>query len=250
MKAESDKIFQVHFNCLFVMKIKLVYLLTFLVLLLGWRIFYQVRANNIAVIDNDYYEISNHLANDSGIVAILIPNKTYYRLGEKPDMDLILLNRTDSVVYLPGSLDGSAIPTRLPYCDYIVQNRKVKRKYWIDANPNPLINEDLVRLEPNEYFNAFDNLSLLIKDYGYDSLLNTNNKVTKMHDFWSPFNFGHKSIIWPGRYDIQVVYSTKNDTSFFAGWNLSDRNFNSNYLDSIPEIYILSNAVSIRYSLF
>jgi hypothetical protein len=124
MKAESDKIFQVHFNCLFVMKIKLVYLLTFLVLLLGWRIFYQVRANNIAVSDNDYYEISNHLANDSGIVAILIPNKTYYRLGEKPDMDLILLNRTDSVVYLPGSLDGSAIPTRLPYCDYIVQKQK------------------------------------------------------------------------------------------------------------------------------
>lgn len=232
------------------MKIKLIYVIIIVLGLIGWRIFSHVRSSYIPYSEKDYEGISELLDIDSGIVAVLIPNKKYYRIGEKPDLDLIIINRTDSVVYLPGSLDGSPNMTRLPYCDFEVLNRKVNRRSWIDANPNPLIKEDLVRLEPNECFNAFDKKILRIQDYGYDSIINEHNISNEISNFWSPFDFGHKRIIWPGNYKIRVVYSTISDTSIFRGWNPDNRGFNYKYLDSIPETRIVSNIVTIKYSLF
>lgn len=233
------------------MKIKLIYLIVLAVGLIGWRIFFQIRSNYIPYSEDDYIGISEMLDVDSGIVAVLVPNKKYYRIGEIPDLDLILINRTDSVIYLPGSLDGSPVMTRLPYCDFEVLNRKVNRKRFIDVNPNPLIKEDLVRLAPNECFNAFDKKTLVIKNYGYDSLINKNVIENSLNNYWSPFDFGHKRILWPGIYKVRVVYSTIPNSNIFAGWNIQGLfKQNENYIDSIPEIEIMSNIVTLRYSLF
>lgn len=232
------------------MRIKLIYIVIFVIGLVGWRVFSQIRIDYLSYSEKDYKGIYKQLDVDSGIVAVLIPNKKYYRIGEMPDMNLILINRTDSVIYLPGALDGSPNMTRLPFCDFEVLNRSVNHKGWIDAMPNPLINEDLVRLEPTESFNAFDKKIILIKDHGYDSLFMRQDISTDLHNFWSPFNFGHKRIIWPGKYDIKVIYSTMNDTSIFKGWNPDDYDFNYKYLDSIPETRVESNTVTIRYSIF
>jgi hypothetical protein len=233
------------------MKIKLSYILIFVITLIAWRIFNQIRTNYIPYSEKDYDKISEFLDIDTGIVAILIPNKKYYRIGENPDFDLIFINRTDSVIYLPGSLDGSPNKTRLPYCDFEVLNRKINKRGTIDVTPNPLIKEDLVRLEPNESFNAFNNKTLIFRNNGYDSLFNSQIYNNSIHDFWSPFEFGHKRFIWPGKYELRIIYSTIPDTNIFAGWNTSEiHEINDNIIDSIPKFETKSNIVTIRYSLF
>src|SRR5690554_5345536 len=115
------------------MKRKKTYIFILIVItLIGIRIYRQYQAEFITIEESVYSDIQDKIEIDSGIVCVLIPKKTYYRIGEKPQLEVLIINKTDSTIYLPGCLDGSDIRTRLPYCDFLVLNRKIwTRTKWI-----------------------------------------------------------------------------------------------------------------------
>lgn len=235
------------------MKIKLIYIIIVLLFLIGLRVFHQIQAEIIAVHDEVYANIDSLLDIDTGIVCILIPQKTYYRIGEKPQIDILIINRTDSSIYLPGCLDGSADLTRLPYCDIKVLNRKIGTRKFLDVNPNPLVKGDLQILKPNDFFNPLNRYRLQIDTLPPDTLLGSKISIsTSLENYWPSPILDGKNYLIPGRYEIQFVYSTVRDTIILHDWNINKgfQDFNLNILDSIPRIKIKSNIVTLKYRLF
>jgi len=237
------------------MKIKWFYILVVLVLLIGIRVarnlYNELEIFPLSREDEEMFlEIGERLNSDTGIICVLIPQKIYYRIGEKPQIDVLIINRTDKTIYLPNSLDGSSDLTRLPYCDIEILNSR-KRGGFIDIMPNPLVENDLQLLRPNECFNPLNNYKLDIKIYQPDSVLffkpDTRIRLT---DLWLPNGLNARNYLIPKNYKIQFVYSTKDST--FRGWNVSEHHtdFNLDKLDSIPEISIKSNIVILKYRLF
>ena len=225
-----------------------------IITLIGIRVYRQYQAELITIEDNVYSDIQDRTEIDTGIVCILIPKKTYYRIGERPQLDVLIINSTDSTIYLPGCLDGSDISTRLPYCDFLVVNRKNRtRTNWIDVNPNPLTNLDLQVLEPGECFNPLSEYKILTRTYERDSVLQLpQGKITELYNFWEPQSLQGGNFLIPGNYEIQFIYSTISDDKILFDWNLpvNDLNeFNIDLLDRIPRIQIRSNIVELKYRI-
>ena len=198
-----------------------------------------------------FLEIDSILKINTGIVCVLIPHKIFYRIGEKPQIDVLIINKTDSAVYLPNSLDGSSDRTRLPYCDIKILNSK-KHKGFIDVTPNHLVENDLQLLRPNECFNPISNYKLDIQIYQPDSILFfKSDTVTQLTGAWLPKGLNARNYLIPKNYKIQFVYSTEDSTTI-RGWNAYEHftDFNLNKLDSVPKISIKSNVVTLKYRLF
>ena len=198
-----------------------------------------------------FHEIESIIKIDTGIVCVLIPYKIFYRIGEKPQIDVLIINRTDSTIYLPNSLDGSSDRTRLPYCDIEILNSK-KRYGFIDVMPNCLVESDLQLLRPNECFNPINNYKLDIEIYQPDSIFFFKPyTATQLTGAWRPKGLDVRNYLMPKNYKIQFVYSTKDSTTI-RGWNDCEHfaDFNLNKLDSVPKISIKSNVVTLKYRLF
>ena len=234
-------------------KIKLLYILIIGVLLIGVRIARNIYSEMVPIEEKVYAEIEERLNVDSGIVCVLIPQKTFYRIGEKPQISVLIINKTDSTIYLPNCLDGSSEMTRLPYCDIKILNMNTG-KWWVefmDANPNPLIESDLQMLRPNECFNPLD-YKLDIEKFDADSIIYFKSHTTiQLTGNWLPRGLSAKNYLIPKNYKIQFVYSTT-ATKTIRGWNTLENftDFNLNKLDSIPKISIKSNIVTLKYRLF
>ena len=231
------------------MKIRLFYILIIVLILVGIRTSRNIYSEIFPIEEKVYNEINELLKIDSGIVCILIPQKTYYRIGEKPQVDVLIINRTDSTIYLPNSLDGSSNLTRLPFCDIKILNKE-KVGNFIDLNPNPIIESDLQQLRPNDCFNPIRNYKLEIMHFESDSLLfNMPYTQTQLSGPWLPNGLNAKNYLIPKNYNIQFVYSTKDST--LHDWNIHENytNFNLTKLDSIPRINIKSNIVTLKYRL-
>ena len=235
------------------MKVKIVYVIMALVILLGLKIFYEYKARISGEEEYVYDDIQTLIEIDTGIVAILIPQKTYYRIGESPQLDVVLINRTGKRIYLPGCLDGSSDKIRLPYCDFVILNPGLEFNRFIDVNPNPLLKEDLVLLNPNESFDPLKNYQLRMDTFPADTLLGLDTHVsTRLNKFWTPRGLYGNNFLIPGNYDIQFVYSTEDSIETFLGWNCSDVScrFVASYIDSIPRFTAKSNVVRLKYRLF
>ena len=194
-----------------------------------------------------FTEIDELIQTDTGIICVLIPEKIYYRIGEKPQINVLIINRTNSTIYLPNCLDGSSDNTRLPFCDIEILNMNTRKwgKQFIDVMPNPLIENDLQLLRPNESFNPL----------GYrlntDSILFFKpHTITQLTGNWLPRGLNARNYLIPKNYKIQFVYSTEDSTTF-RGWNAHEyfTNFDLDRLDSIPKISIRSNVVTLKYRL-
>ena len=199
-----------------------------------------------------FLEIDELLQTDTGIICVLIPEKIYYRIGEKPQISVLIINRTDSIIYLPHCLDGSSDGTRLPFCDIEILNMNTSKwgRQFIDVMPNPLIANDLQLLQPNESFNPLA-YRLDIKKYEPDSILFfEHSTITQLTGNWLPRGLNAKNYLIPKNYKIQFVYSTE-DTTTFRGWNIHEHfsDFNLDRLDSIPKITIRSNVITLKYRL-
>ncbi|WP_289056014.1 hypothetical protein [Carboxylicivirga marina] len=235
------------------MKRRKTYIIILIVtLLIGIRVYRQYQAETLRIEDYVYSDIQERIDIDSGIVCILIPQKTYYRIGEKPQLDVLIINKTDSTIYLPGCLDGSDIRTRLPYCDFLVSNKNIlKPQKWIDVSPNPLINLDLQKLSPNDCFNPLSDYKLKSFKINKDNALNLpETTFSQLYNFWEPQSLQGRNFLLPGNYEIQFIYSTIPDENILFDWNVSCNDFeqlNIDLIDSIPEIKIQSNTVKLKY---
>ena len=234
-------------------KIKLLWIFLIVSILAGIRIARNIYSEMFPMEEKVYNEIEELLNTDSGIVCVLIPQKTFYRIGEKPQINVLIINKTDSTIYLPNCLNGSSDMTRLPYCNIEILNMNTWK--WgieiIDVMPNPLVESDLQLLRPNEYFNPLDN-KIDVKKYEPDSILFfDSHTITQLTGNWLPKGLSAKNYLIPKNYKIQFVYDTK-DTTTFQGWNTHEyfTDFNMDRLDSIPKISIKSNIVTLKYRLF
>ena len=237
-------------------KIKILCTLIVVILLIGISITRNLYNEGMFPIFREdekmFLEMEKLLQTDTGIICVLIPEKIYYRIGERPQISVLIINRTDTTIYLPNCLDGSSDGTRLPFCDMEILNMNTSKwgRQFIDVMPNPLIENDLQLLRPNESFNPLG-YRLNIKKFEPDSILFFEPfTITLLTGNWLPRGLNARNYLIPQNYRIQFVYSTE-DTTSFRGWNTHEHfsDFNLDRLDSIPKITIRSNVITLKYRL-
>jgi hypothetical protein len=230
-------------------KIKIIYVIILFVFLIGMRAYNLFQSNYYPISDEVCDEINRMIETDTGIICVLIPQKTYYRIGEIPQINVLIINKTNSTIYLPGCLDGSSYSLRLPYCDIKLLNRKKIMEDFICGTTNPMRENDLQMLKPNECFNPLNRYWLQIDTFPPDNLLSFQpSTITELQNYFSPSILDGKNFLIPGEYQIQFVYSTMPDTAMIFGWNTSE-DFRVELFDSIPKINIKSNVIRLKYKI-
>lgn len=238
------------------MKIKLIYIILIVVLLIGLQSFYYFRGEYHLYDEDMYEEIGQHINKDSGIVCVLIPRKIYYRIGERPELDVIIINKTDSAIYLPGNMDGSSFGLRLPATDFKVLNRNKRRKRTFCPVFNLMVPGELTRLAPGECFNPLDKYRIESQFSKADSIFGWGAHTELfLENYWSHEALEGNNFLLPGNYDMQFVYSTVRDTTnqFMFGLLIDESKWSEdkmNLLDSIPEVLLKSNVVRLKYRIF
>lgn len=235
-----------------VMKIKLIYIILLFSFFLGIRVYNQVYSVYHPINDDVYEDISSLLTSETGVFCLLIPQKTYYRIGEKPQLDVLIVNKTDSVIYLPGCLDGSSFKLRYPVANVEILNKEPRRRQFCPT-VNPLTSQEIRRLEPGECFNPIHSYMIETRIFQADSFLFTKeHQMVTINDFWPPESLDADNYLLPGKYQLQFSYSTKKDTNVIMGWNIHPHfsDVDSSFCNKIPEIELKSNIVTLIYRIF
>lgn len=154
-----------------------------------------------------------------------------YRVGQVPDIEVKIMNMSKEEIYLIGSLDGSDVKRRMPYCYFTVQKPKPDTILFSRCGTvNPLRIVECRLVKPNEIFNPYEK----IDDGG----------------FWHDYAVTNKETFRnPGLYKIQFHYETnpENITRFMGSW---DKNPDSTQLKKligrVPKIELASNVLEIR----
>lgn len=165
---------------------------------------------------------------------VISSDKKVYKIGEIPKLVVKIYNDTKENIYLIGSLDGSDVKWRFPYCYYSIDKLKsTETKQQRCRNMNTLRLEDFVLVKSGQEFNPYKS----IDNYGFFIDYATTNAET------------FKNI---GVYKITFHYSTNSqDINQFMG----DKPFRSNASDSInlddlfkkvPKVELTSNEIVIK----
>ena len=198
------------------------------------------------------------LNNNDSFVCILKSEKEIYKIGEKPELNIEIINKTDSSVILVGSLDGSDIGWRLPFCMFSVKHQifGYTSKYSFGcANVNNFREKDFVEVATNSGFNPYEHIDDMV--------------------FFSSYQIQSDQFWIPGNYQIFFIYSTLNNDSIFWSndkllsidstmkeWYFEQGREQEYYhelkhinkLDSlwnlVPKMDIVSNPITIKYRLF
>lgn len=180
------------------------------------------------------FTTQKHSSNSTAFRCILSCDKEVYKIGELPKLTVKIYNDTKEDIHFIGSLDGSDVKWRYPYCYYTMERPKAdKAKLGRCGNMNPLRMEDFKLVKSGQDFDPYERTS----DYGFFSDYITTSKET------------FKS---PGIYKLKFHYSTNSlDIQEFMG----DKPFGSNYSDSlkmdtlfktVPKVDLVSNEVIFR----
>ena len=128
------------------------------------------------------------------------------KLGERPRVEVSLVNQTDEEIYLVGSLDASDCKWRYPYCTFEVtgpDGKPVVHKVARCGNMNTLRAKDFVKVAPGESFNPYKS----VDGYG----------------FFGAHQLLARNFSQPGEYRIRFVYSSASDE--IAKWGGDGREF-------------------------
>ena len=165
---------------------------------------------------------------------VLTADKEVYKIGELPKLTVKIYNDGKENIYLIGSLDGSDVKWRYPYCYYSIDRPKsVETKLQRCGNMNSLRLQDFKLIQPGQEFNPYES----IDDYGFFTDYTTTNTETFKN---------------PGVYKIKFHYSTNSqDINQFIG----DKPFRSDPTDSlrldsmfraVPRVELTSNEIVIK----
>lgn len=148
-----------------------------------------------------FFAFNNPQADTSEFLCVLTSDKTEYSIGELPKFTVHIINNSNNAVMFIGSLDGSSVQWRYPYC-YFTIHKPVPDTipFMRCGNMNPLSVEDFVVVEPGQKFNPFEEINER-RFFSDRSVLN-------------PESFRNSGI-----YKIRFHYSTKSDdiNKFFGG---------------------------------
>ncbi|RZK09578.1 MAG: hypothetical protein EOO46_13445 [Flavobacterium sp.] len=174
------------------------------------------------------------LEKTASLTCILKSDKTNYKVGELPDFKIEIINNTEKDIYLIGSLDGSDIKWRMPYCYFTIQEPKPDSVDMVGrcGNMNTLKPQDFVLIKAGAKFNPYMSLN----EYGFF----TDHTVTNSQTFQTP-----------GVYRIQFHYSTNSQKlDDFMGdrplqQDKAKRQKLVSLLQRVPKVDIVSNEIEI-----
>lgn len=162
----------------------------------------------------------------------LSSDKKVYKKGELPKLTVKIINDSEQDIYLIGSLDGSDVQWRFPYCYYSITGPRPKNTaQGRCGNMNTLRVKDFKSVKAGETFDTYET----IDGYGFF----TDHIATDKETFKTP-----------GEYRIQFNYSTNaKSISDFTG-DHSRYNTDSLQIDSmfkaVPRVELKSNEIVIR----
>lgn len=168
-------------------------------------------------------------------ICILTTDKTVYKVGQVPKLEVQIINESYKEIYLIGSLDGSDDKSRMPYCYFTIVKPKPDTIIFPGCKiTNPIRTEDFVLVKPKGKFNPFQS----IDDYGFFGDHTTTQKETFQN---------------AGIYKIQFHYSTdtnkiENFMGSFGQWSKgADSMKIKSLLARVPKMDIISNRVDISF---
>ena len=230
------------------------YLLIFLVSLLLFNQSVWVTKSTIEVESLEMDELRNNI---DPFVCILSTSKRKYKVGDKPVLNVEIINKSDSAVLMVGSLDGSDIGIRLPICKYTVKHQilgDISTTGFQCGNVNPIREFDFKEVPAEARFDPYER----VDDYSYFSSRST---------FWDQF-------LIPGIYKLKFRYSTMDKDNIFwtrkkmqdvdstmIKWYFAEGKEDVYYrelrkkktLDSlwnlVPDLELESNTLTIEYKL-
>lgn len=205
-------------------------------------------------IEKEKAEIKKRKSFSNSLTCILKAKKRIYKIGENPEFQIEIVNKTDSSFNLVGSLDGSGIGIRLPICMFFVKHQmfgKLDRRGFICGNVNSIREVEFKKVQPHNSFDPYQK----IDDYGY----------------FSSYNMSWEQFLVPGIYNVKFLYSTMNKNSYL-NWSIEkDTSLTNWYFDNgkeevyygilnqeriidslwnlVPEIELESNEISIQYKI-
>jgi hypothetical protein len=137
----------------------------------------------------------------SPFTCTLTSDKKVYKVGEIPVLTVEIRNNTKKDIYLIGSLDGSDVKWRMPYCYFHIQKPKPDTITLPGRckTLNPLRESDFMLVKPGEGFNPYQT----IDGYGF------------FGDYTSIQAETYRN---PGIYKIRFYYSSESqEFSAFGG---------------------------------
>ncbi len=177
----------------------------------------------------------NEISNTQTLKCVLSFDKPIYKIGEIPKLKVEIVNETCDDIYLIGSLDGSDIKWRMPYCYFTIIKPKIDTIFQSRCgNMNPLRINDFRQIKAGEKFDPYEN----IDDYGF----------FPDHATTQPETFKN-----PGSYKIQFHYTTKSDNirdfigKFGQLGNRSDSAAIKSLFSKLLKTDIVSNEIEVRF---
>ncbi len=175
----------------------------------------------------------SNLTTSVDLSCLLKSDKTVYKVGELPKFTVEISNNSKDDIYLIGSLDGSDVKWRFPYCYYSIDKpRPVITQLVRCGNMNTLRVADFKLVKVGQKFNPYES----VDDYGFF----TDNTTTDIKTFKNP-----------GVYKIKFHYSTNaQNISDFIGdkpfrMDNSDSLKISSFFKKVPKVDITSNEIEI-----
>lgn len=170
-----------------------------------------------------------------GLSCTLTVSKTRYKTGEVPALKVSIVNQSGKEIYLVGSLDGSDLKWRRPYCYFTIE-KPAPGDISIGrcGNMNRLRAEDFVRVGPGEAFDPYQS----IDHYGF----------FRDYTIMNPETFKATGI-----YKIKFHYSTNSSVidDFTGDRGAPSRNPDSLQLlslfEKVPKVDLVSNEIEIVY---
>lgn len=239
-----------------IFKTFLLALISIYAILIGINQFQTVSQSKI---DAENEKIETIINNDEPIVCILKANKRKYKIGEKPDIEVQIINKTDSTITLIGSLDGSSEGVRTPLSQFTVRHQmfgEKERSYSRCFRTNPIRLLDYKEVKSGEIFNPYEK----IDDYGFfpDYLLyGTTFQLPGVYTITYQYSTNPADIhsFFENDDEIEVIDSSSSfedlriDSVYYEQILSYNRMMDSffNQLPRIPEVQLKSNNITIEY---
>jgi hypothetical protein len=180
------------------------------------------------------FNYRSSLTKTASLKCTLKSDKKRYRVGELPDFTVEIANNTGMDIYLIGSLDGSDVKWRMPYCYFTIQKPKPDTVDMIGrcGNMNTLKPQDFVFVKDGAKFNPY----MRLVEYGFFTDYTTTNSLTFQT---------------PGVYRIQFHYSTNSHklNDFMGDRPLQQEKAKNQklvtLLKQVPKVDLVSNELEI-----
>jgi hypothetical protein len=169
------------------------------------------------------------------LTCTLTADKSTYKMGELPRLKVDIINTGKKDIYLIGSLDGSDVKWRMPYCYFTIQKPIPDSIGWSRCgNMNPLRPKDFVLVKSGGKFNPYQ-------------------KTDESGFFTSHMMRDTATFRNPGVYRIRFYYSTNSQnihqfmgTRFSQDEKPGDPELQALW-NQVPKVDIVSNEIEIIF---